>query len=335
MLLSNTESFLRPAPAVSVVVPVFNEEAVLPLMYERMRAMLDRLGESWELILINDGSRDQTLAGLRALAAKDPARIRYLSLSRNFGHQIAVSAGLDVARGGAVVIIDADLQDPPELIPAMLHQLRDGGYDVVYAQRRQRDGESVGKRLTARWFYRLLAALTSVDIPVDTGDFRVITQRVVAVLRQMPERHKFLRGQIAWVGFRQSAFMYDRQSRAAGETGYTWSKMLRLATDALTGFSNLPLKLASIMGFGVSGIAALLMLYTLYSRFITRDYQPGWASLMMAVLFMGGVQLIAVGIIGEYLSRLSDNVRGRPLYVIAEDSAAVATEGANNGPQKG
>ena len=309
----------RPAPAISVVVPVYNEEAVLPLLVERLRAVLTGLGESWEVIFINDGSRDGTLAGLRAAAATDP-RLRYLSLSRNFGHQIAVSAGLDVAFGDTIVIIDADLQDPPELIPAMIQQLRADDLDVVYAQRRQRAGESVGKRLTARWFYRLLGALTSVEIPVDTGDFRVISQRVVAVLRQMPERHKFLRGQIAWVGFRQGAFLYDRQSRVAGETSYTWSKMLRLATDALTAFSNVPLKLASIMGFMVSGVAVLLMLYTLYSRFISREYQPGWASLMMTVLFLGGVQLITVGIIGEYLARLGDNVRGRPLYIIAEDS---------------
>ncbi len=324
--MTSTAGAPVPTPAVSVVIPVFNEEAVLPLLVGRLRAMLDGLGETWEVIFINDGSRDRTLDGLRAVAAADPTRLRYLSLSRNFGHQIAVSAGLDVARGAAVVIIDADLQDPPELIPAMLQQLRTDGLDVVYAQRRQRAGESAGKRLTAKWFYRLLGALTSVDIPVDTGDFRVITQRVVAVLRQMPERHKFLRGQIAWVGFRQGAFLYDRQSRAAGETGYTWSKMLRLATDALTSFSNLPLKLASIMGFGVSGVAGVLMLYTLYSRFVRNDYQPGWASLMMTVLFLGGVQLIAVGIIGEYLARLSDNVRGRPLYIIAEDSTENSAE---------
>lgn len=309
-----------PAPVISVVVPVFNEEAVLPLLYQRMRTMLDGLHEPWELILVNDGSRDGTLDGLRALARQDPARIRYRSLSRNFGHQIAVSAGLDITRGAIIVIIDADLQDPPELIPDMIRQLRDGAYDVVYAQRRQRSGESAAKRITAKVFYRLLDRLTAVEIPVDTGDFRVITRRVVDVLRQMPERHKFLRGQIAWVGFRQAPFLYDRAPRAAGETGYSWSKMLRLATDALTGFSNLPLKLASVMGFGVSGIAALLMLYTLWSRFVSRDYQPGWASLMMTVLFLGGVQLIAVGIIGEYLARLSDNVRARPLYIIGEES---------------
>ncbi|MBC7448939.1 MAG: glycosyltransferase family 2 protein [Hymenobacteraceae bacterium] len=306
----------------SVVIPVYNEEAVLPLLIQRLRAVLVGLGEPWEVIFINDGSRDRTLGGLRTLAAADPQRLRYLSLSRNFGHQIAVSAGLDVAYGSLIVIIDAVLQDPPELIPAMIQQLRTDGLDVVYAQRRQRAGESAGKRLTATVFYRLLGALTSVEIPADTGDFRVITQRVVAALRQMPERHKFLRGQIAWVGFRQAAFLYDRQSRVAGETGYTWRKMFRLATDALTAFSNLPLKLASLLGFLVSGVAGLLMVYTLYARFVRHDYQPGWASLMMTVLFLGGVQLIAVGIIGEYLARLGDNVRARPLYLIAEDSAA-------------
>lgn len=320
------------APAISVVIPVYNEEAVLGLLIERMRAVLASMGQTWEIIFINDGSRDRTLNGLRALCAAD-SRLRYLSLSRNFGHQIAVSAGLDVAFGNTIVIIDADLQDPPELIPAMLEQLRSRGLDVVYAQRRQRAGESISKRLTAKWFYRILGALTSVDIPVDTGDFRVVTQRVADALRRMPERHKFLRGQVAWVGFRQEAFLYDRQSRVAGETGYTWKKMFRLATDALTAFSNVPLKLASVMGFAVSGVAGLLMLYTLWSRFVRNDYQPGWASLMMAVLFLGGVQLIAVGIIGEYLARLNDNVRGRPLYLLAEDSAnaEVGRDGAPAG----
>lgn len=314
-----------------MVIPVYNEEAVLPLLVDRMRAVLDGTGETWEVIFINDGSRDRTLHGLRAVTSTD-RRFRHLSLSRNFGHQIAVSAGLDVAFGATVVIIDADLQDPPELIPAMIEQLRTGGLDVVYAQRRQRSGESVAKRLTAKWFYRVLGALTSVDIPVDTGDFRVVTQRVVDVLRRMPERHKFLRGQVAWIGFRQAAFMYDRQSRVAGETGYTWKKMFRLATDALTAFSNVPLKMASVLGFFVSGVALLLMLYTLYARFVTRDYQPGWASIMMTVLFLGGVQLITVGIIGEYLARLNDNVRGRPLYILAEDSATQRGAGPSAPP---
>lgn len=314
------------APALSVVVPVFNEEAVLPLFHARLRAVLDDglrgLNGNWEVCYINDGSRDTTLQHLRVLAAEDPRRVRYRSLSRNFGHQIAVSAGLDIVEGELVLIIDADLQDPPELLPQMVADLRTQGLDVLYAQRRQRAGESMGKRLTARWFYRLMAALTSVEIPVDTGDFRLITRRVVHILRQMPERHKFLRGQIAWVGFKQAPFLYDRAARAAGQTGYTWRKMFRLATDALTGFSNVPLKVASWAGFAVSGVAALLMLYTLYSRFVSHEYQPGWASLMMTVLFLGGVQLISVGIIGEYLGRLSDNVRGRPLYVIGEESSS-------------
>lgn len=304
----------------SIVVPVFNEEVVLPAFYARLRAVLDALPEPWEIVFVDDGSRDNTLALVRAFAAQEPGRIRYRALSRNFGHQIAVSAGLDTTRGTVVAIIDADLQDPPELLGPMLRQLRADGLDVVYGQRRARAGENPGKRLTARLFYRLLGRLTAVEIPIDTGDFRIITQRVVDILRRMPERHKFLRGQIAWVGFRQAPFLYDRAARAAGQTSYSYPRMLRLAIDALTGFSNLPLKLASVMGFGVSGIAALLMVYTLWSRFVRQDYQPGWASLMMTVLFLGGVQLIAVGIIGEYLARLSDNVRGRPLYVLGEES---------------
>ena len=302
----------------SIIIPIYNEEANIAELHRRLGGVLDGLAlpGGYELIFVNDGSRDQSLPLLKVLAGRD-RRVRFLDLSRNFGHQIAVTAGLDQAAGAAVVIIDADLQDPPELIADLYARLRQG-YDVVYAKRRSRQGESYAKTLTAKVFYRVLARITRVSIPVDTGDFRIISRRVLLALRQMPEQHKFLRGQIAWVGFRQTFVEYERAERAGGETGYTYRKMFRFALDGITGFSDAPLKAATLMGFTVSGVAFLLMIYTLYSRLIRQDYEPGWASLMMSILFLGGVQLIAVGIIGEYIARLSANVRQRPLYLIAE-----------------
>ncbi|WP_317196896.1 glycosyltransferase family 2 protein [Hymenobacter properus] len=302
----------------SVVIPLYNEEANLGELYQRLLRVLEPLAlpGGFELVFVNDGSRDHTLPLLLALAARD-MRVRYIDLSRNFGHQIAVTAGLDRATGAAVVIIDADLQDPPELIPLLRDKLREG-HDVVYAKRRSRQGDSAAKRLTARLFYRLLARITHVSIPVDTGDFRIVSRKVVEGLRQMPEQNKFIRGQISWMGYRQTFIEYDRAERAGGATGYTYRKMMRLALDGITAFSDVPLKVATISGFLVSGIAFLVALYTLYARFITRDYQPGWASLMLSILFLGGVQLISVGIIGEYIARLSANVRQRPLYLISD-----------------
>ena len=237
--------------------------------------------------------------------------------SRNFGHQIAVSAGLDLATGDRVAIIDADLQDPPELIIEMFAKM-DQGYEVVYAKRNNRNGESWLKKFTAKVFYRILKSITSVKIPVDTGDFRIIDRKVVNVLKQMPEHNKFLRGQISWIGFKQTYVEYDRKVRQAGSTGYTYKKMIRLALDGITSFSNFPLKVASICGFVVSGIAFMVMIYALYSRYITKDYVEGWTSTIISVLFLGGIQLISIGIIGEYISRLSENARNRPLYIINE-----------------
>jgi glycosyltransferase involved in cell wall biosynthesis len=301
---------------ISVVIPVYNEEANLLALYNRLLGVLAGISPAYELIFVNDGSSDQSLRLIKELAARQP-RVKYIDFSRNFGHQIAVSAGLDLAVGEAVVIIDSDLQDPPEVI-AGLYARWQQGYDVVYGRRRHRPGESVTKKLTATFFYRLLARITHIPIPVDSGDFRIIGRKVVEALKQMPEKQKFIRGQISWVGFKQTYLEYDRAERNGGQTGYTYVKMIRLALDAITSFSNLPLKMATLSGFLVSGIAFLLMLYTLYSRFITKDYVPGWSSLMLSVLFLGGVQLISIGIIGEYISRLSDNVRNRPLYIINE-----------------
>ncbi|WP_240734891.1 glycosyltransferase family 2 protein [Hymenobacter sp. UV11] len=310
-----------PPPALSVVVPIYNEEANIGELYRRLTALLAPLAlpGGYDLIFVNDGSRDGSLPQLLLLVENDPAHVRYLSFSRNFGHQIAVTAGLDRAEGAAVVIIDADLQDPPELIPALYAKLHEG-YEVVYARRRSRQGESPAKKLTAKVFYRILRALTHVEIPVDTGDFRIISRKVVLALRQMPEQNKFLRGQISWIGYRQTFLEYDRAERAGGVTGYTYGKMLRFALDGITAFSDVPLKVATVGGFLVSGMAFLVMLYTLYSRFVTHQYEPGWPSLMVSILFLGGVQLIAIGIIGEYLARLGANVRQRPLYIVSESN---------------
>ena len=314
---ANSNRFFKLLPVdISVVIPVYNEEANIAALYDRLRSVLDAMSVSYELIFVNDGSRDRSLNLLLALAARDKHLV-YIDLSRNFGHQVAVTAGLDAARGDAVVIIDADLQDPPELIPRLYDKLPDG-YEVVYAKRRSRRGESLAKKLTARLFYRILTAITRISIPVDTGDFRIISRKVVEGLKRMPEQHKFLRGQISWIGYQQTFVEYDRAERAGGGTGYTYRKMIRLALDGITGFSDAPLKAATLSGFAVSGVAFLVMLYTLYARFITRDYEPGWASLMMSILFLGGVQLIAVGIIGEYIARLSANVRQRPLYIVSD-----------------
>lgn len=310
-----------PPPALSVVIPIYNEEANIQELYRRLTALLApmSLPAGYELIFVNDGSRDSSLPQLLLLAAHDPAHVRYLSFSRNFGHQVAVTAGLDRAEGAAIVIIDADLQDPPELIPALYAKLHEG-YEVVYARRRSRQGESPTKKLTAKLFYRILRAMTHVEIPVDTGDFRIISRKVVLALRQMPEQNKFLRGQISWIGYRQTFLEYDRAERAGGVTGYTYGKMLRFALDGITAFSDVPLKVATVGGFLVSGVAFLVMLYALYSRFITQHYEPGWPSLMVSILFLGGVQLIAIGIIGEYLARLGANVRQRPLYIVSESN---------------
>ena len=306
----------------SVIIPIFNEEANIDELYQRLLTVLEpmALPGGFELVFVNDGSRDQSLPLLLRLAARDE-RVRYIDFSRNFGHQVAVTAGLDRSRGEAVVIIDADLQDPPELIPLLCQKLHEG-FEVVYAKRRSRQGDSAAKKLTARVFYRLLARITSVSIPVDTGDFRIISRKVVDGLRLMPEQNKFIRGQISWIGYRQTFIEYDRAGRGGGETGYTYRKMLRFALDGITAFSDLPLKAATVTGFVVSGVAFLVGLYTLYSRFITHDYEPGWPSLMVSVLFLGGVQLISVGIIGEYIARLSANVRQRPLYLISNTNTA-------------
>src|SRR5690606_22663605 len=263
---------------------------------------------------VHDGGNDGSLEWIKSLAMKDTG-VRYIDFSRNFGHQVAVSAGLDYASGEYIVIMDADLQDPPELIPD-LYLLASKGYEVVYARRNQRKGEHFLKKWTAGLFYRILRKITSVNIPLDTRDFRIMHRKVAEVLRQMPERHKFLRGQIAWAGFSQTYVEYDRDERMGGKSGYTWSKMIRFALDGITAFSDFPLRLVTYFGFIVSFIAFVVGLFALYSRFISGDYVQGWASLIISVLFLGGIQMIAIGIIGEYISRMQSDIRKRPLYVI-------------------
>lgn len=300
----------------SVIVPVFNEEGNIRLLFDRLKSVVDRLNVDVEYIFVNDGSSDTSMKLIKSIAAQNPS-VRYIDFSRNFGHQVAVTAGLDYCSGKAIVIIDADLQDPPELI-ADLHAKWKEGFEVVYAKRRTRDGENFLKKFTAKMFYRALKRITSISIPVDTGDFRLIDRKIVNVLKEMPEQQKFLRGQISWIGFRQTFVEYDRDSRYAGKTGYTYKKMIRFALDGITSFSNFPLKFATMAGFAVSGISFFIILYALYERFITKNYVPGWASLMLSILFLGGIQLISIGIIGEYISRLSANIRKRPLYVVGD-----------------
>lgn len=311
-----------PGVDISVIIPVYNEEENLLFLYRRLKQVLDGMGLSYELMLINDGSRDGSMDVIFELAQKDP-RVRYVDFSRNFGHQIAVTAGLDHVRGEAVVIIDADLQDPPELIEELYAKMREG-YEVVYARRRSRKGESRLKKLTARWFYRLMQRITSVSIPLDTGDFRIMHRRVVEVLRRMPEQHKFLRGQISWVGFRQTYVEYDRQERHAGQTGYTYRKMIRFALDGITSFSDFPLKMATLAGFVVSGLAFVYMVWALVVKLVWPEtHVQGWTSLIISVLFLGGIQLISIGIIGEYISRMNTNVMNRPLYVVRQTNVEI------------
>lgn len=298
----------------SVIIPVFNEQDNIRPIYDRLLTVVQKLNTEYEFIFVNDGSSDKSQEELTDLSKKHP-HVKFIQLSRNFGHQIAVSAGLDFCKGDKVVLIDADGQDPPEVIEKLYLKSLEG-YDVVYAKRKRRMGESALKKFTAKWFYRLMNKITQIEIPVDTGDFRIMNKRVVEQLRRMPERHKFLRAQVAWVGFRQTFVEYERDARMSGDTGYSYRKMIRLALDGITSFSNFPLKLATISGFLFSIVGFFLIIYTLYSRMHSETYVQGWASQMITLIFIGGIQLIGIGIIGEYISRISDNVKKRPLYII-------------------
>lgn len=301
----------------SIVIPCYNEEACLGELHDRVTAVARaNFGMDYELVLVNDGSRDTTWTLMQQLAAIDPQLVA-INLSRNHGHQIALTAGLDLCRGEIILIIDADLQDPPELLPAMLTMMETQGADVVYGLRRSRSGESISKKLSAAIFYRLLDQLTDIKIPLDTGDFRLMTRRGLDALLSMPEQARFIRGMVAWIGFRQLPFPYDRAERHAGETNYPLSKMLRLAFDAVTGFSTAPLRLATHAGLVLSGLALLLAAWFVIV-WIRGHTVPGWTSLMLVVLGLGAVQMFVLGLIGEYLGRLYVEAKRRPLYLVAD-----------------
>lgn len=303
-------------PTLSVVAPCFNEEGVLHELYRRISGVLDGAGEAWELVLVNDGSRDRTPEIMRELHVAD-ARVKVVDFARNFGHQIAVTAGMNYAQGHAVVLIDADLQDPPELILEMLAKWREG-YEVVYAIRAERKGETWFKEFTAKAFYRIIYKITDINIPMDTGDFRLMDRKVVEALKMMKEKHRFLRGMSVWVGFRQTGVKYVRADRFAGETKYPLKKMLKFAMDGITSFSYFPLQLATYIGFVSAAIAVLGIIATIILRLSGSHAFFGQATTLVSVLFLGGVQLICLGILGEYLGRIYDEVKGRPLYIVRE-----------------
>jgi glycosyltransferase involved in cell wall biosynthesis len=299
----------------SVIVPMYNEEDVIPETYNRLKRVMEGLGESYEIIFINDGSRDRTGEMIRDICKKD-YNVKMIDLARNFGQQTAITAGMDYAIGECIVIIDGDLQDPPELIPDMIKLWR-SGYNMVYGKRKSRQGETFFKKFTSKCFYRVLKRLTDVDIPVDTGDFRLIDRKVCNALKQLPERNRYVRGLMGWVGFKQTAIEFERSERFAGKTKYPLNKMLRLAIDGIVSFSFKPLKLATYVGSLVSGASFLYLIFVLVQRlFWPQSTQSGWASLIAVSLFFNGIILLILGIIGEYIGRIYDEAKGRPLYII-------------------
>ncbi|MGA1626068.1 MAG: glycosyltransferase family 2 protein [Prochlorothrix sp.] len=302
----------------SLIIPIYNEEAVIPTLYQRVKAVMDQLDGPVELLLINDGSRDRSLELIRGIYQQNPKQVRYLSLARNFGHQVAVTAGLNFSQGAAVVILDADLQDPPELILDLVVQWQQG-YEVVYAQRRSRQNEGWIKRGTAYLFYRVLRRLADVNIPADTGDFCLMDRKVVAALNAMPERNRYIRGLRAWVGFRQTSVLFERPPRYAGDVKYTFRKSLSLAINSLVSFSRVPLRLATYLGI-IAGVFSLLMVaLVLYWRLTQSPVAiTGLTAIIMAIFFLGSVQLISIGILGEYIGRIYEEVKGRPLYTLGE-----------------
>jgi glycosyltransferase involved in cell wall biosynthesis len=298
----------------SVIIPVFNEQNNIEELYVRLISTLKEFTEFYEIIFVNDGSSDDSLVEIMKLSIKDE-NVFYVNLSRNFGHQVAASAGLDYCNSKAVIIIDADLQDPPELI-ADLYKEHKKGFDVVYAKRRKRKGESLLKRFTAKSYYRILKKLVPFEIPLDAGDYRLMTKKVVDALNDMPEQNKFLRGQIAWLGFKNSFVLFDRDTRKYGKSGYTYSKMFRLAFDGITGFSDKPLLFVSRLGFVISFFSFLVIIYAIFSHYVLKETITGWTSLIISAAFIGGIQLLSIGVIGEYISRINVNVKDRPLYIV-------------------
>jgi dolichol-phosphate mannosyltransferase len=305
----------------SVVIPILNEEEILEELERRLRAMLDRLAATanleWEVVFVDDGSKDRSLELLRGLCARDQ-RYKLLSFSRNFGHQLAITAGMDRAEGDAVVVMDADLQDPPEVVAEMIARWRQG-YDVVFGVRLKREGETLFKRVTAALFYRTLRRMTGVDIPLDTGDFRLMSRAVILTMRGLRERNRFVRGLVAWVGFRQTSVVYERHARFAGTTKYPLRKMIKFALDGITSFSTVPLRFAIWLGV-LSGLLALVVgVWAIYTKFFVRGVVPGWTTIMIFSAFTSSVQLIVIGLMGEYLGRAYEELKGRPLYIVAEE----------------
>lgn len=300
----------------SVVVPAYNEQEVLEETYRRLTEVMEQTNETYEIIFINDGSRDRTYEIAESLCKKD-SRIKLINFSRNFGHQIAVTAGMEYSSGQAIVIIDADLQDPPHVILEMIKKWKDG-YDVVYGQRLKREGETFFKKFTAKCFYRLLNKMTSMEIPVDTGDFRLIDRKVCDVMNQLQEKNRYVRGLVSWVGFKQTAVEYKRESRFAGETKYPLKKMIKLATDAILSFSYKPLRLAGFVGGILSACSFIYLIVVIIQKLFTETTQPGWASIFAIILFFNGVSLILHSITGEYVGRIYEETKNRPLYIVRE-----------------
>lgn len=301
---------------ITIIAPIFNEIENLPVLYQRITDVMEKSESPWELLLVDDGSTDGSTDQIRELAKKDK-RVKPIIFARNFGHQIAVTAGLDYSAGDAVVIIDSDLQDPPEVILDLIEKWREG-YEVVYAVRAEREGETFFKKITASVFYRLIFKITDVKIPLDTGDFRLMDRKVVEVMNSMREHHRFLRGMSAWVGFKQIGVSYKRAARLTGETKYPFKKMLKLALTAITGFSYVPLQIATYIGFISAGISLIAIPIVILLRILGSQQFIGQATTLIAVLFLGGVQLISLGILGEYIGRIYDEVKGRPLYIVSE-----------------
>ncbi len=304
-------------PTLSIILPVFNEEETLPELDRRLQGLLGEIGESWEVVFVNDGSRDKSLPMLKEMCAREP-RYRLLSFARNFGHQAAITAGVDRAEGEAVVIMDADLQDPPEIVRDMIAKWREG-FDVVYGVRKKREGETWFKLLTASIFYRLLRSMIRIEIPLDAGDFRLMSRPVVHALRALRETHRFVRGMVAWVGFRQTAVYYERPARFAGETKYPLRKMLRFAIDGITSFSTVPLRIATWLGVGAGGVGIAAAGWAVWTRLYNGETVPGWTTIMIAVSLGSSAQLLMTGILGEYIGRIYEEVKRRPLYVVAEE----------------
>jgi dolichol-phosphate mannosyltransferase len=308
----------------SIIAPIFNELENISALWQRVSQVMESTGETWELILVDDGCTDGSTERIRELAKLD-SRVKPVIFARNFGHQIAVTAGLDYARGRAVVIIDADLQDPPEVILELAAKWKEG-YEVVYAVRAEREGESWFKLATASLFYRLIYRITDVKIPLDTGDFRLIDRKVVAVMNSMREKHRFLRGMSAWIGFKQIGVEYKRAARVAGVTKYPLKKMFKLALNAITGFSYFPLQVATYVGFIAAGLAIVAIPLVAALRLAGSHFFEGQTTTLISVLFLGGVQLISLGVLGEYIGRIYDEVKGRPLYVVSDAPERVAQD---------